>query len=201
MLLYNNTFCIARTGYVKPECGACRHVLDLSYETVMTAFFQLTVALALILGGISKAAAGEMNVVASIFPLHSLAAGVMNGVGEPTLLLEGGLSPHDFALKPSQARILQSADLLIWVGESLEYPLARFAGNLPPGRSFPLNSGADARQNPHIWLDPREAKRIVSAVVLKLRALDPGHPRRQFESVFNVSSGHASMSFTLHETL
>ena len=141
----------------------------------MPTLLKLTLALALLLGAIPKAAAEGPNVVASIIPLQSLAAGVMQGVGAPALLLDGGSSPHDFALKPSQARLLQSADLLIWIGESLEYPLTRFAGNLLPGRSLPLFAGARAGQNPHLWLDPRQAKRIVSALVERLRDLDPDH--------------------------
>jgi len=144
----------------------------------MTLVFKFTLALALILGGIFKSAAAETaetNVVASIFPLHSLAAGVMDGVGEPAFLLQGGLSPHDFALRPSQARLLQSADLLLWVGNDLEFPLARYAENMPPGHSLALGSAAKPGQNPHIWLDPQQAKGIVSSVVAKLRALDPDH--------------------------
>jgi zinc transport system substrate-binding protein len=191
MLYYNNPIGNAQTHFLKPQSAACAPVADPPSDTVMMMFFKLTLTLvlapaltlALILGGFGKAtvaeaaaeAAAEPNVVASIFPLHSLTAGVMHGVSEPLLLLDGGLSPHDFALKPSQARLLQSADLVIWVGEGLEYPLARFAENLPPGRSFPLIAGAAARQNPHIWLDPKAAKRIVSALTARLRALDPDH--------------------------
>ena len=93
----------------------------------MTLVIKITLALALILSGVFKSATAEPaepKIVASIFPLYSLAAGVMDGVGEPTLLLHDGLSPHDFALKPSQASLLQSADLLLWVGKNLEFPLA-----------------------------------------------------------------------------
>ncbi|MDA0230287.1 MAG: zinc ABC transporter substrate-binding protein [Proteobacteria bacterium] len=144
----------------------------------MTIVIKFTVAVVLILGGLFKfvaAEAVEMNVVASIFPVHSLAAGVMEGVGEPALLLKDGLSPHDFSLRPSHARLLQSADLLLWVGKILEFPLARYAENMPPGRSLALGNGAKAGQNPHIWLDPQQAKGIVSAMAAKLRVLDPGH--------------------------
>ena len=62
--------------------------------------------------------------VASIPPLHSLAAGVMEGVGEPAQLLDGGQSPHTFHLRPSHVRLLARADLVLWVGEALEAPLA-----------------------------------------------------------------------------
>lgn len=59
-------------------------------------------------------------VVASIKPVHSLVAGVMEGVGEPVLLVRGAASPHDYALKPSQAAQLQKADAIFWIGHRLE---------------------------------------------------------------------------------
>lgn len=60
------------------------------------------------------------NVVATIKPLHSLVAGVMEGVGTPELLIEGAASPHGFSLRPSDAGKLESADLVFWIGEDLE---------------------------------------------------------------------------------
>lgn len=60
------------------------------------------------------------NVVATIKPLHSLVAGVMEGVGTPELLIEDAASPHGFSLRPSDAGKLESADLVFWIGEDLE---------------------------------------------------------------------------------
>ena len=65
-------------------------------------------------------AQADLKVVASIKPIHSLVAGVMEGTGTPTLIVEGAGSPHTYALKPSQARRLQEADLVFWVGNTLE---------------------------------------------------------------------------------
>jgi len=59
------------------------------------------------------------QVVTSIKPIHSLAAAVMEGVTEPTLLVDVG-SPHNYALKPSQARALANAAVVFWVGHELE---------------------------------------------------------------------------------
>ena len=53
-------------------------------------------------------------------PVHALVAGVMDGVGTPYLLLRGNSSPHSYAMRPSDARALQSADVVVWVGEGLE---------------------------------------------------------------------------------
>lgn len=65
-------------------------------------------------------ASAEVKVVASVKPVHSLVAAVMEGVGEPGLIIEGAGSPHNYALKPSQAQMLEQADLVFWVGHELE---------------------------------------------------------------------------------
>lgn len=75
--------------------------------------------------GGSVAAKPPPAVLASIKPLHSLVAGVMDGIGAPQLLLEGAGSPHSYALRPSQAGALERADVVFWVGEDLEAFLAR----------------------------------------------------------------------------
>lgn len=73
-----------------------------------------------ILAASSMAARADVNVVASIKPVHSLVAAVMQGVGTPGLIVEGAGSPHTYALKPSQAQMLEKADLVFWVGHELE---------------------------------------------------------------------------------
>ncbi|MBO6754790.1 MAG: zinc ABC transporter substrate-binding protein ZnuA [Roseibium sp.] len=73
-----------------------------------------------LLAGSSFAASAEVNVVASIKPVHSLVAAVMEGVGEPGLIVEGAGSPHTYALKPSQAQMLEQANVVFWIGHELE---------------------------------------------------------------------------------
>ncbi|WP_162150926.1 zinc ABC transporter substrate-binding protein [Ahrensia sp. 13_GOM-1096m] len=65
------------------------------------------------------------KVVASIAPIHSLVSMVMGDVAEPELLLNANVSPHDFSLKPSDARAIQNADVVFWVGPALEAFLAK----------------------------------------------------------------------------
>jgi len=69
----------------------------------------------------SLACASEgLGVVTSIKPIHSLVSAVMDGIGTPSLIIEGAGSPHTYALKPSQAKALQDADLVFWVGPAIE---------------------------------------------------------------------------------
>ncbi|WP_448205238.1 zinc ABC transporter substrate-binding protein [Azospirillum sp. sgz302134] len=71
------------------------------------------------------ALADPPKVVASIKPVHSLVASVMQGVGEPALIVRGAASPHSYALKPSDAKALADADLVFWIGPELEGFLAK----------------------------------------------------------------------------
>ena len=67
-----------------------------------------------------SAANADLSVVTSIKPVHSLVSGVMEGVGDPTVIIEGAGSPHTYSLKPSQAQQLQDANLVFWMGDELE---------------------------------------------------------------------------------
>lgn len=73
-------------------------------------------ALAVVFAG--PAFAGP-RVAADIPPVHSLAAAVMEGIGAPELILPPGASPHDYAMRPSEAARLEAAEVVFWVGEGL----------------------------------------------------------------------------------
>jgi len=68
----------------------------------------------------APAVAAGPNVVVSIKPIHSLVASIMQGVGEPSLIVEGAASPHIYNMKPSNASALQAAKVVFWVGPGLE---------------------------------------------------------------------------------
>lgn len=59
------------------------------------------------------------NVAVDIAPVHALVARVMEGVGEPSLIVAPGASPHEYSLRPSEAKALQDAELVFWVGPEL----------------------------------------------------------------------------------
>ncbi len=75
-----------------------------------------------ILACAEKSHAAEItNVVASIKPLHSLVATVMEGTGnQPVLLLDGSDTPHGYQLKPSQMLALQKADIVFYIDDHFE---------------------------------------------------------------------------------
>ena len=153
---------------------------------------------------VSMNAHANIHVVASIKPIHSLVASVMNGIGKPALIIDGFNSPHTYSLRPSQAVILDRADVVFWLGPSLETflkkPIKNVAAraisiellNLTKLKKLPirqtrkyfnLGTGFDGHiknhgnfiVDPHVWLDPKNAKVIVMEIVRALSQIDPVH--------------------------
>lgn len=143
-------------------------------------------------------------VVASIPPVHSLVAMAMEGVGEPHLLLQGGASPHSYAMRPSDSRALAEAALVVRIGPGLETfldkPLDNLRGRtaileigtLPGLKKLPVREAgtldghehgdrgdghdhAHGGGDPHLWLDTGNAAKIVAAVAERLAGIDPAN--------------------------
>lgn len=183
----------------------------------------------------SAGAAAELKVVATIKPIHALVAQVMEGVGAPSLLVQGAASPHSYALKPSDARALNGADVVFRVSETVEPFTRKIAASLPKsvrmvtlaeapglellalrtgetfeghdhshdhdhGHADHHNHGHDhhdhghhdhgthaddhradhakeaaASRDGHVWLDPANARRMVTEIARVLSEADPDH--------------------------
>ena len=135
------------------------------------------------------------RVVADIAPIHSLVAQVMEGVGQPDLIVPPGADAHHMALRPSDAVTLSQADVVIWVGAELTPwltdPLATLAPAAAtltllgaPGwtpRALPEEAGHATEAahhhdfDPHAWLDPEIAMVWVGAIRDTLSTTDPDH--------------------------
>ncbi|PCH80423.1 MAG: zinc ABC transporter substrate-binding protein [Hyphomicrobiales bacterium] len=78
------------------------------------------IALLIWIGGFTSFTHAAPHIVVTIAPLHSIVASVTGDVIEPRLLVPGNMSPHAIALRPSQARMLANADMIIRIGPQLE---------------------------------------------------------------------------------
>ena len=107
------------------------------YAKLITFIFVMTIITPL-------TAKADIKVVTTIKPLHSLISNVMDGVGEPSLIIEGSTSPHSFVLKPSHAKMIEAADIIFWIGEDIETfmekPLDSIAKNAKKISLMELNS-------------------------------------------------------------
>lgn len=98
--------------------------------------------------------AAPPRVVTDIAAVHSLVSRVMEGVGEPELLIPPGGSAHFYALKPSDAKKLRGAKIVIKIGPQLspwmDRPLTSLAGSArrfrlleqPGTMTLPVRTGA-----------------------------------------------------------
>ncbi len=134
------------------------------------------------------AAAGAPRVLATIAPVHALAAMVMGGTSALGLLIRGGADPHRYALRPSDARLIENAQVIFWIGPELETALVNAFATLARSAHVVSLSAAGGvrrtrarvspgqrhsiRADPHIWLDPTNAAAMVRAMARTLSAVD-----------------------------
>ncbi len=90
----------------------------------------------------TAATADDLRVVATIKPIHSLVAQVMGEDDQPHLLVTGAASPHTYALKPSDAKALNSARLVFRTSEGIEPFTRKIVSSLP--KSVTVVTLADA---------------------------------------------------------
>jgi len=148
-------------------------------------------------------AQAEVRVLTSIKPLQLIAAAVQDGIAIPEVLLPPGASPHNYALRPSDVRKVQSVDLLYWIGPDMEGFLSRVLNGrtLPsvavqdlPGmklRRFAEDSHSHAEDadehdhdhrpgtlDAHLWLSPVNARVIADRMAADLSDADPANAER-----------------------
>lgn len=148
-------------------------------------------------------AQAEVKVLTSIKPLQLIAAAVQDGVAIPEVLLPPGASPHNYALRPSDVRKVQSVDLLYWIGPDMESFLPRVLNgrSLPsvavqdlPGlklRHFAEDNHSHAEEadehdhdhrpgslDAHLWLSPVNARVIADKMAADLSVADPANAER-----------------------
>lgn len=140
----------------------------------------------------------KLKIVATIRPIHSLLSFIMQGTTEPLLLLDQTQSAHNYSLRPSQRSTLAHADMVFWVGESLESFMPRVLNSLPKKVQVielmdskdlalltPRSVDKSAIQqhkyhghgslDPHIWLSIDNALILATEMSLALTFLDPAN--------------------------
>ena len=95
--------------------------------------YRFTLPAAILASAASPLWADVPAVATDIAPVHALVSQVMEGVGTPDLIVPPRSSPHGYAMRPSEARALSGADLVVWVGPLLTPwladPLESLAGS------------------------------------------------------------------------
>ena len=138
------------------------------------------------------------EIVVSVKPLHSLVSAVAEGSHSVSLLIDGSMSPHNFALKPSHAKLLNNAKVVFYIDNQLESALKKTVRSLPKNvkvvqvskiKNLKLLStragnnweedGHDHHDHGHgsydvhFWLDPNNATQIIKGIIQELSKVYP----------------------------
>ncbi|MFZ2207597.1 MAG: zinc ABC transporter substrate-binding protein [Porticoccaceae bacterium] len=152
---------------------------------------------------------GRPQILATIKPLTLIARDVAGDLAEVRQLLPDGASPHEYALRVSDRRLLGAADIVLWVGPVLEPYLNSAVAGMAPGRALTAadlpgivwpergsdsgKAGVEQARDEHLWLDPRNARIIARALVQALVERGPDSAAalttrlRRFEAELDVA--------------
>lgn len=197
---------------------------------------------AICLCAVTASFAEAPKVVASFKPIHSLVASVMEGVGEPYLLVKGSASPHTYAMTPSDAAAIQDAKAIFWIGHDMEAFLdktidslgksakvvtldeimgltklsvreggpfeehehegeAKEAGHSDEGEHSHETGHEQGEMDPHIWLDPQNAKLMVREIEKTLTEIDAANAPAYKANADKTSADLDALSKELDTTL
>ena len=132
------------------------------------------------------AVATPVKVVATLPLLKEFAEQVGREHVQVTSLITGFESEHSYSPKPSDLQAISEARLLLEIGLGLEMwvsGLVKNAGNsglriVTTSRNIPVirdPSEANSQGNPHVWLDPENAKIMTRHIADGLTEADPAH--------------------------
>ena len=150
----------------------------------------ITIACSASAGGAPGSDDGRLRVVTTVSPITN----IVQNVGGPAVSITGivpeGANSHTFEPAPSDAAVMEQADIVFLNGLGLEQPSLELAeanagdevpivqlgeATIGPDEyifdfSFPESEG---EPNPHLWTNPVYVKRYAEIVGRELRALDP----------------------------
>lgn len=145
------------------------------------------------------AVASTPNVLTTIKPLQLISQAITEGVTDSEVLLPPGASPHNHSLRPSDARKLHSADVIFWVGPSMESFLVRTLPSsgkvkvvaMMDAKSIKFRKNEEAGHNhnhghhhhhhnhgdfdPHLWLSTDNGRAMAIAMAETLTEIDSEH--------------------------
>lgn len=137
-----------------------------------------------------------VQLMVSIKPLALIAERIAGDEAQVQTLLPAGVSPHEFALRVSDMRLIRRADLALWVGPALEGFLQKPLAGLAPhtvvtaaeldaivwpvarGAGHSAQAGHEGHthehgRDPHVWLNPDNALIIARELAQRLGQLRP----------------------------
>ncbi len=122
------------------------------------------------------------TVYTSVYPVYDLTVKLAGDVAEVENLVPAGVEPHDFEMGTQDMVKLTEADLLVYCGAGMENWVEQSLKTL--GKEAPKSVMAsegvtllseEDTEDPHIWLDPKNAVIMLENIKKALCEADPQH--------------------------
>lgn len=119
----------------------------------------------------------EVKIIASFFPLYDFAKHVGGEKAEVTVMVPAGIEPHDWEPTPRDIANAENADLIVYNGAGFENWVSGLSvkTKVDTSKGIQVIAGQTEEEalDPHIWLDPMNAKKQVEAIRDGLVEVDP----------------------------
>ncbi|MBB3107533.1 zinc transport system substrate-binding protein [Psychrobacter luti] len=157
---------------------------------------QRLLATGVIIFGSLMMSAQAATVSVSNYPLFLLSQAVTEGAPSAKQLLQAGEVGHHGSISPGDIKAIQDSKFVVWFGESLENNLASTLNSAPNSialfkfdafKRHPLRDiegkAIAGTLDPHIWLDPENAKAITRAL-----AVIHSHANPQYKALYHANA-------------
>ena len=159
------------------------------------------------------------TVSVSNYPLFLLSQAVTEGTPSAKQLLQAGEVGHHGSISPGDIKAIQDSTFVVWFGEPLENNLAATLNSAPNAialfkfdafKRHPLRDikgkAIAGTLDPHIWLDPENAKAMTRALAVIHSHANPQYKKlyhtnaQKFAQRMNRAVAEANISQTKSET-
>ena len=170
--------------------------LSFSYSLRLIIIIQRLLITGLVALGCLTISAQAATVSVSNYPLFLLSEAVTQGAPSAKQILDPSEVGHHGSISPGDIKTIQDSTFVVWFGASLEHNLATSLDKAPNAISlyafdafnrYPLRDvkgqPIKGTLDPHIWLDPENAKAITRAL-----AVIHSHANPQYKSLYQANA-------------
>lgn len=165
-------------------------------KKVLGVFLCLVLALSMLLSGCSNKSAPEINesssgkkisVYTSFYAMYDLTKKIGGDKVTVTNLVPAGQEPHDWEPTPSDMANIEKADVLIYNGAGMENWVDKVLNTIKNKKLIAVETSKelkiqdnpdqseDSKYDPHVWLNPMNAKQQMETIQKALVTADPSN--------------------------
>ncbi|OBW98501.1 zinc ABC transporter substrate-binding protein [Gallibacterium genomosp. 1] len=148
------------------------------------------------LSAISATTFANADILTSVRPLGFIASSIADGVTKTQILIPAGASPHDYNMKPSDAKRVRDAEFVLWIGKDIDAFLEKSIAQRDATSVLTISKLAgiesllgetsahdhdhhhstnELEQDWHVWFSPKISEQVAEQLAQQLTQLYPQH--------------------------